>query len=280
MAPRHLPDRFRSLSDADWFRHLTASITQPEIDGLQFPRFPPEALQSQFVGQSGVAALREAYAFYVFTKGQMESLGHPLPRQGRFLDFGCGWGRFLRFFWKDVDADNLFGCDTHQPIIDLCESLGVPGQLATIHPRGRLPYPDGFFDGVLSYSVFTHLPEAVHLHWMGELTRVCKPLATVCLTVQPRRFLDHVAAIPADATSDWELALRRAQPAIPAHLAEYAARGFTFLPSNRGCEDVYGDAVCSPAFITRHWGPGFDLKTYIDHAARMSQGAVVLQRRA
>jgi SAM-dependent methyltransferase len=279
MAHLRLADEFRSLSDAEWYKRLAASIERPEIDGQPFPRFPPAALQEQFVGQSGEQTLREAYAFYTFAKSQMQSLGNPLARASRFLDFGCGWGRFLRFFWKDVDEGNLHGCDTHQAILDLCESLDVPGQLAAIQPLGRLPYPDAFFDGVLSYSVFTHLPELVHLHWMREFARVCKPLAVVCMTLEPRRFLDRVAAIPADSTSPWELALRRAQPAIPAHVAEFAARGFTFLPSNVGCEDVYGDAVCSPGFVARHWAPAFDLMTYIDHASQMSQAAVVLQRR-
>lgn len=268
------------MSDADWFRLLAASVTQPVIDGLEFPRFPPAALQERFVGQSGVAALRSAYSFYVFIKAQMQSLGHPLTRQSRFLDFGCGWGRFLRFFWKDVDEGNLYGCDTNANIIDLCESLGSPGQLSAIDAHGRLPYPDAFFDGVLAYSVFTHLPEAVHLHWMRELARVCKPQAVVCMTLEPRRFLDHVAAIPASTTSPWDVALRRCQPAVAAHAEEYATRGFTYLPTCQGMEDVYGDAVCSPEFITRHWGPAFDLKTYIDHASQMSQAAVAVQRRA
>lgn len=279
MAQRQLPERFRLVSDADWFRLLAVSVTQPMIAGVEFPRFPPADLQEQFVGQSGVDSLRSAYSFYVFVKTQMRSLGNPLGRDSRFLDFGCGWGRFLRFFWKDLDDGNLFGCDTNAMAVDLCESLSAPGDLAVIEPLGRLPYPDAFFDGVMSYSVFTHLSEEVHIHAMRELSRVCKPQAVVCMTLEPRRFLDRVAAIPADTTSHWEMSLRRAQPALPAHIAEYAARGFTFLPSNQGCEDVYGDAVCSADFLMRHWGPTFDLKTYIDHASQMSQTAVAVQRR-
>lgn len=45
MVQRQLPDRFRNVSDADWFRLLAASVTQPVVDGLEFPRFPPAALQ-------------------------------------------------------------------------------------------------------------------------------------------------------------------------------------------------------------------------------------------
>ena len=274
-----LPETFRGLADADWFRLLAASVRQPEINGISFPRFPSEEVQEQFVGQSGVDGLRTAYSFYVFTKTQMQSLRHPLTRASRFLDFGCGWGRFLRFFWKDVDEGNLFGCDTDRSVIEICRSLDTPGQLSVIEPLGRLPYTDAFFDGVLAKSVFTHLPETVHLHWMRELARVCRPGAVVCFTVEPRRFLDHVAGIEATATTRWQRALLRCQPAIHTHAVEFLDRGFTFLPTHEGSEAVYGDAVCSPGFISRHWGPAFDLATYIDHPSQSLQAAVAVQRR-
>lgn len=279
MTSGRLPEAFRGLGDPDWFRLLAASINQPLIEGVSFPRFPPADLQERFVGQSGVDALRTAYSFYVFTKTQMRSLGHPLQRSSRFLDFGCGWGRLLRFFWKDVDEGNLFGCDTRRDVIELCESLDTRAELAVVDPLGPFPYPDSFFDGVLANSVFTHLPRQVHLHWMRELARVCKPRAVVCLTLEPRRFLDHVATIPATTTNAWERELLRCQPSIQAHAAEFAAEGFTFLPTIEGQEAVYGDAVCSAGFITRHWGEAFDLATYIDHPSQSSQSAVAVQRR-
>lgn len=279
MPLRQLPDNLRSLTDPAWFRVLVASVTQPVIDGIEFPRFPPTELQEAFVGASGEATLRQAYSFYVFVKTQMQSLGHPLTRESRFLDFGCGWGRFLRFFWKDVDAGNLFGCDTNPTIIDLCTGLDVPGQLSAIHPLGPLPYPDGFFDGVLAYSVFTHLPEAVHRHWARELARVCAPGGVVCLTLESRRFLELIADVPPDTPYPRLAGLRRFQPALSRHATEYASRGFTYFPSVQGIEDVYGDAVCTAGFMAETWGGDFDLKTYIDHASQMSQAAVALQRR-
>lgn len=279
MAVRQLPDRFRSSSDADWLRLLRASVSKPEIDGLEFPRFPPAALQERFAGQSGEHALQSAYRVYVFFKSQLQSLGRPLARESRYLDFGCGWGRFLRFFWKDVDEGNLFGCDTNRPLVELCESLGVPGQLVAVDPRGRLPYPDAFFDGVLAHAMFTRLPEPLHLHWIQELSRVCRPGAVVCLTLEPRRFLDHVALMGPTAKNQRDRVLLRSQQSIAAHAADYASRGFAFLPSTPHGVDADGHAVCSAAFFTRNWGPAFDLKTYIDHASQMPQALVVVQRR-
>jgi glycosyltransferase involved in cell wall biosynthesis/SAM-dependent methyltransferase len=280
MPARTLPELFRALSDADWYRLLAASVTRPVIDGFEFPAFPPAALQETFVGASGKAALQPAYSFYVFVKTQMQSLGHPLTRESRFLDFGCGWGRFLRFFWKDVDEGNLFGCDTQQTIINLCKDCGVPGQLAAIHPLGPLPYPDGFFDGVLAYSVFTHLPENVHLHWAQELARVCRPGGIVCMTLESRRFLDMIAETLADSPYPRLASLARFRPVLGRHATEHATRGFTYFPSVAGLENVFGDAVCTAGFMVDTWGRDFDLKTYIDHASQMSQAAVALQRRS
>ena len=279
MAVRQLPDRFRSSSDADWFKLLRASVSQPAIDGLEFPRFPPAALQERVAGQSGEHALQSAYRVYVFFKSQLRSLGRPLGRDSRCLDFGCGWGRFLRFLWKDVADANLFGCDTSRPLVELCESLGVPGQLVAVESRGRLPYPDAFFDGVLAHSIFTRLPERLHLHWIHELSRVCSPGAVVCLTLEPRRFLDHVAMIGPGTNNPRDRGLLRSQASIAAHAADYATRGFSFLPSVPARRDADGHAVCSAAFVTRNWGPAFDLKTYIDHASQMPQALVVVQRR-
>lgn len=280
MPLRQLPDNVRSVTDADWFRLHAASLTHPLINGIEFPRFPPATLQEQFGGQSGLDALRSAYSFYVFAKTQMLSLGHSLTRESRLLDFGCQWGCLLRFFWKDVEAGNLFGCDAHKPIVDLCESLGVPGQLSVVRPLDRLPYPDAFFDGVLSSSAFRHLPEPLHRHWAQELARVCRPGAVVCLTLESRRLLDVIAGLPPDTPTPRLAALRRFQPALTGHAMEFETRGFTFFPSVTGSEAGYGDAVCSAGFAAETWGDAFDLKTYIDHASQMPQAAVCLQRRS
>lgn len=140
-----LHDKIRSVSDCQWLRILIRSIANPLVNGIEFPGCPSEELQKEFVGSANKKTLREVFVFYTLVKESAAKARNPLRRESRFLDFGCGWERFLRFFWKDVDEGNLFGCDVSQSIVDTCHILKMPGQIDQIIPRGSLPYPDSNF---------------------------------------------------------------------------------------------------------------------------------------
>jgi SAM-dependent methyltransferase len=279
--PDHdLPAAIRALDDQAWLGLLLRSLDGPEVDGLRFPGFPPAATQRRFVGADGPATLQEAFRFYTLVKARAAALGVTLAPGKALLDFGCGWGRFLRFFWKDVGAAGLHGCDAWPEAIALCRSLGVPGNLDRLYHWGRLPYADASMDLALAYSVFTHLPEAPHRHWVAEIARVMKPGGVFVLTLEPRRFLDFVAALPADA-SGWEAQLRRHAEAVPALRARFDAGGIAFLPSG-GAGDfdstLYGDAAVPRAFIEQHWSRWFAIRDYLDDPGRFFQAVLVVQR--
>jgi SAM-dependent methyltransferase len=178
-----LPLRLRCLSDEAWLQLLNRSVDEAVIDGVPFPRYPDPRIQANFVGSAYRDALQEAYNFYSLFRGYAGALGSPIARNTKFLDFGCGWGRFLRFFWKDVAPANLHGCDINSAILQVCHETAVPGTLERIHPGGSLPYPDAHFDAVMAYSVFTHLPEHEHRIWMDEFKRVVRPGGVVALTL-------------------------------------------------------------------------------------------------
>ena len=104
-------------------------------------------------------------------------------------------GSFLRFFWKDISPENLYGCDVLPLAIDICNSTRVPGNLNLIKSDGNLPYSDNFFDVIIAYSVFTHLTEKMNLHWMRELARVSKPGCVFVFTLEPRGFIDRICNV-------------------------------------------------------------------------------------
>jgi SAM-dependent methyltransferase len=93
----------------------------------------------------------------------------------RVLDFGCGAGRTLRHFLEEADRYEFYGCDIDGPSIDwLTENLSPPLHVFQSRELPSLPQPDGFFDLVYAFSVFTHLAD----HWAGwllELHRVLEP---------------------------------------------------------------------------------------------------------
>lgn len=273
---------FRHLTDAKWLDMLIQSIDNPVVDNLEFPRFPSDQVQAQFVGSSRQDALREGYNFYHVAKAYAEQLGRPVGPGIAALDFGCGWGRFLRFLWKDVTEDQLHGVDIDPDILGSCRQQGVPGKLARITPMGRLPYADGSLDFILAYSVFTHLPESVFRHWMNEMKRVARPGCVFAFTIEPRRFLEFVGSLADKPTeSEWHAGLQVHSPQIPQHLANYDAGKVVYLPTGGGAHRdaaIYGDAVVPLSYIKEAMEPEFRIWGHIDDPVQFWQAVVVAQR--
>src|SRR5690606_23608689 len=115
------------------------------------------------------------------------------------------------------------------------------GHIAQIDTLGALPYPVASFDNAMAYSVFTHLPEPVHLHWMKELARVLRPGAVFVLTLEPRRFLDFIATVQ-EPENDWHRMLLAHRAHLPDYYRAFDSGGFVFMPTNAGAEERYGDA--------------------------------------
>ena len=276
-----LPEGMRLLSDQQWLDLLIRSVLEREIEGVKFPGFPHEAVQKDCVGSANEATLREAFAFYCLVKHYARALGMPIGADRRFLDFGMGWGRFLRFFWKDVSLPNLFGCDINPNFIEIARDLGVPGNFDRLYAFGKLPYADGYLQGAMAYSVFTHLPEPVHRHWMLELARVLQPGAIFALTLEPRRFVDALEVVPDETSSGWQRALHGYAARAQEFRSSYDRGDFVYLPTGGGDfrgPDVYGDALVPRSYLETHWAPHFAIREYIDDPSRFWQAVVIAQR--
>lgn len=274
----NLPEKVRDYDDNRWFAMLLKSIKTPVVKGIEFPLFPSKELQTTFVGSANDKALKEAFFFYKFVKDEAAKAMAPLQPSSRFLDFGCGWGRYLRFFWKDVDIGNLYGCDVNPMIVDTCQSLKVPGNISTIEPTGSLPYDDNFFNTVIAYSVFTHLPEKIHMHWMREIARVTKPGSIFCLTLEPRRFIEFIETIPESPGNDWYRKLSAHKPNLDHYYRDFDAGKLVFMPTNEGMEGTYGDAAVPLSFIQDNWQPYFEVLDYIDDPGKFWQAVLVVRR--
>ncbi len=88
-----------------------------------------------------------------------------LGPHARFLDFGCGTGRFARQVVKFLAAGCYTGVDISQAALEHCEKLAVREGWVERRPwfvRGSGGVPnivrDETFDRVWAFSVFTHLP--------------------------------------------------------------------------------------------------------------------------
>lgn len=283
-ANKNLTERLRLLSDRGWFQLLTASLSSRDVAGIRLPGFPQTEIQVQFTGSANEQTLQEAFSFYTLIKEASVRLRTPLSADSRLLEFGVGWGRLLRMFIKDIAAHNLHGCDVDPEVIWLCRSLGMPGNLDRIYPGGKLPYPDAYFDTIASYSVFTHLPEPVHLHWMTELARVARPGCVFVLTLEPRSFIDTVAELGrrADLKDGWHRQLAKFADKCDQLRAEFDSGEIAYIPTGGGDyrdSSAYGDAIVPLAYVQRAWAQYFDVHEYIDDQKRFYQAVLIVQRR-
>jgi SAM-dependent methyltransferase len=117
--------------------------------------------------------------------------GLSLGQFGRVLDFGCGCGRVLRHL-KGLVAGELHGTDCNRAAVRWCRGHLPFVEAAANGLEPPLSYPDGTFDLVYSFSVFTHLPEPLQRPWMDELRRVLAPGGHLLVSVHGERFADHL----------------------------------------------------------------------------------------
>lgn len=100
---------------------------------------------------------------------------YPLARR-RILEVGCGAGGVLREFLSfGADPQHLHGVDLLNWRVTTAKALSPHLPLACADGQD-LPYPDGCFDMILQYTVFTSiLDDNVKRNIAREMRRVLKP---------------------------------------------------------------------------------------------------------
>lgn len=192
--PQQTPPAWSAMSRADWFERVVAVAegggTLDEIAGL--PTFPGDDVQLRTTGQAGRPTLLEAFAFYEDTCIAFERhRGRGLDPGDKVLDFGTGWGRILRFFVREVGAENCYGTDVDVELVALCREMFGSSNFSINTPFPPTPFPDNSFSLITGYSVFSHLSEAACRAWVKEFYRILRPDGMVAVTTRGRWFFDY-----------------------------------------------------------------------------------------
>jgi ubiquinone/menaquinone biosynthesis C-methylase UbiE len=180
---------FNKVNDDFWYWLHTKGYKKSSAIQKILPSMPEENLQLQFTGSSGEDTLEEAYAYYRFIKKNMNKYRLDIHPNTKILDFGCGWGRIIRLFMKDVKLENLFGIDCDDTIVKVCKSLNLNCNIDVNNIYPPTEFEDNCFDLIYSFSVFSHLSEDAHKKWIGEFKRILKPNGILIVTTRSREFI-------------------------------------------------------------------------------------------
>ena len=93
-------------------------------------------------------------------------------RGRRVLDFGCGTGKVLSHFVDEATEAEFWGCDIDGPSIEWVQhNLCPPFRAFVCRDEADLPQPDGYFDLIFAWSVYTHITDR-WAEWLLEHHRV------------------------------------------------------------------------------------------------------------
>lgn len=273
----------RGLSDEAWLGALVRSVASPVVGGITMPRFPDQSTQENMVGSAGEHSLREAFQFWQEMKAYFLKFGNIPLNEANLLDFGCGWGRFVRFVLKDTPPESIVGVDVDEDFIRIAREF-LPG--ISFQPVAPLPpsaLPGKHFHLVYAYSVFSHLSEPAHCAWVQEFARILQPGGIVVATTQRRAFIDYCESIrQTGAATGWHASLARSFVDTGEAKARYDKGTFLYSGTGGGGPrdaSFYGEAIVSPGYVQRNWEPMFELMDFVDDERRCPQAIIVARRR-
>ncbi|MDH4264428.1 MAG: class I SAM-dependent methyltransferase [Deltaproteobacteria bacterium] len=271
------------LTDQQWLEILIKSIERPYVGLIKLPGFPPEQLQHRINGSSGEDALKAAFNIYSWIKLYTKSLGINLGRNSCVLDFGCGWGRIIRFFLKDVLADNLYGVDVNPEMITICQERVRHGNYSVVSPLPPIDFSADSIDIIYAYSVFSHLAEPVHIKWIEEFSRVLKPKGIFFATTWSRDFIEFCRSLRGKThESPWYNSLANSFLESEAALKDYDSGKFVYSPTGGGPalpSSFYGEAVIPRKYIELEWTKYLAFVNFVDNRNIDPQVIVIMQKK-
>jgi SAM-dependent methyltransferase len=244
---------------------------------------PAEDVQLMFTGSKGRPVMKEGFNAYRLFRDTYEQHVGPIARADAILDFGCGWGRIIRFFLKDVDPSALRGVDPVGDMIELCRQQNRWCNFETIPSKPPTAFKDDTFDLIYSFSVFSHLSEEMHQSWLVELSRILKPGGLLLATTRGRDFIQQCAEMRKRA----DIQLMHEGPRCSARaflntdetLALYDGGTYCFTQLIFEKEWSYwGEAAIPKAYVLNSWTQHLVFLDYLDDRERCSQNIIVMKK--
>jgi SAM-dependent methyltransferase len=271
---------FSRFSDDLWLWANTTGYREHQVLRDILPGMPDENTQARFTGLTGDDTMTRAFDSYTLIKRLGGKYHHRISSLDSILDFGCGWGRMIRFFLKDLEPSRIWGVDCLSGIIDVCKQTNKWCNFRVVDPLPPTTFPDGMFDLIYSYSVFSHLSEDAHKKWLLEFYRILKPGGLLIATTRGRHFIEYCDSLRQSA-ADPRKGLATAFPDAERSLSDYDNGIYCHHPIGGGDildSSFFGETCIPKAYVLAHWTQQFAFLEYIEGQDLQSQNAIVVKK--
>ena len=212
----------------------------------------------------------------------LNSVGEDINNFPNILDFGCGAGRQVQYFYENKKL-KITGCDPNESHIQWLSPQYPLANFSVSKFDPPLPFAAESFDLVYSVSVFTHLSEKAQFNWLTDLKRVLRPGGIALLTT-----LGQYAAQLTDKTSTTKRRDINEPEIFSKALLEqkflfYVPKSYHQLnkfinPDSVTDEEMYGIAWHSQEYLTNNWSQYFEILNIIPGCIDSSQDLVILRK--
>lgn len=286
-------DSDSAASDADFAARVASFAAAPSLSGLPgvvdvrtaAPPNPPEEVQVKFVGASYANAYAEAESFVRVCDDFAGKHGPGrLGSLSRIVDFGSGWGRITRTLLLKAEPSRVFAIDVDAEMTALVNTT-LPGVNAmTVTPEPPTVLGEASVQGVLAFSVFSHLSGPAHQAWAAEFGRVVAPGGIAAITVLDDAFFAQVAgaqaAVAAGAADPFATSLATTFPDLDRARKAFEHGEIQFAGTGGGevrTADYYGWAAAPRKYVERVWGEaGFRLVEWVPSGVLFPQALAFL----
>lgn len=202
----------------------------------------------------------------------------------RILDFGCGVGRQLLHFTRNLPGPDYYGCDIDDTSIAFVNKAYPRVDAYTSNFNPPLKYDDAFFDMVYSVSIFSHLNMEDLGTWLSELGRITRPGGYCFLTTEGETAIAPLAPIFGHdkETLIGELRdkgyLYKEYDYLHKSVEKQNTLKITSLVV--GIEGSYGNTALSTDYIRTHWNTDqFEVVDILEGIIDFRQDLVILRRK-
>jgi SAM-dependent methyltransferase len=247
----------------DDFGALMISLPNASYSSLS-ALLPPMAsfeVQKTMTGSAGTDLLRQTVAFTRLMESNfIRYAGRPL-HGAKVLDFGCGYGRFVRMLYYYTDPSSIWAVDAWAGSLAQCTNCRLAGNFALSQEEPEsLPIDDTMFDLAFAFSIFTHLSPATATKCLSAIRNHMNPGGIFLATIRPVEFWSHY-----DKVKNLDIA--------GGMVETHNETGIAYKPHEGERGKTYGDISLALEFMEQ---PGWRLEGYDSSIVDPFQIAAVL----